>query len=128
MAVQITELCGKLNIALEPFWVSRDSAQIGFCDELRKRIDTSDYWLSDKYFPWLERRRGPFSDDYFTTDRSWRLRPFYAKFRCDQSRSGKMIQVERFRLWMVCPWEILSPTFRGRTKFNMIAVKFNFRK
>ena len=75
VATRIAELCRRFNIVLEPFWILRDSVKINFCDELSKQVETSDYWLSDKDFGWLERRRGPFSTDYFASDRSWRLEP-----------------------------------------------------
>ena len=41
-------------------------------------------------------------------------------------REGRMIQLERFKPVMICPREVHTNTFQGRTKFYMMAVEFNF--
>ena len=147
-------------------------------------MDVSDYWLSMEDFNWLERRFGPFEADYFASDRSWRMKPFYARFGCGESEGvdafavswrkgngyfhppvgmitrvirkaertgargilvapdwpgsaifmlirekvseGRMRIVQKWRPFLHCPWEIVSNTFRGRLKFDMIVVSFNF--
>ena len=47
---------------------------------MSKESDTSDYWICDEDFWWLERKFGPFYGDYFASDRSWQMKLFYAKF------------------------------------------------
>ena len=54
--------------------------QIEYCDRMSKDVDTSDYWLSSEDFRWIKKRRGPFSVDFFASDRSWRMKPFFARF------------------------------------------------
>ena len=147
-------------------------------------MDTSDYWLSRKDFNRLEKRYGPFEADYFASDRSWRMKPFYAKFGCGESegvdafgmswakgrgyfhppvgmiwkvirraersrargillvpdwpgsgfymlvkekiQEGKMVIEEKLRPMMLCPGEIVSNTFRGVLKFDLIVLSFEF--
>ena len=144
----------------------------------------SDYWLSMEDFDWLKNKYGPFEADYFASDRSWRMRPFYARFGCGESAGvdafgvswrkgkgyfhppvgmitrvirkaeksgargilvapdwpgstaymlirekvaeGKMRIEEQWRPFMHCPGEILTRTFRGVLKFEMLVVSFNF--
>ena len=40
---------------------------------------------------------------------------------------GKIILMEKWRPWLVCPQEIVSNTFRGLTKFYMRIYRFKFR-
>ena len=50
-------------------------------------MDCSDYWLVDGYFRELVQEFGPFSTDYFASGRSFRLRPYYARFAYGESQS-----------------------------------------
>ena len=49
-------------------------------------MDCSDYWLSDWCFRELVRYFGPFSVDYFASDRSFRMKPYFARFTCGESQ------------------------------------------
>ena len=71
IAVKIEEVCRKYRIRLETFWLSRDSQEIVMCDQWSKEVDTSDYWIERKEFCRIEERYGPFSADYFASNRSW---------------------------------------------------------
>merc|ERR1711873_348884 len=51
-----------------------------------KEVNTADYWIEIKDFRWIEGRYGPFSADYFASDRSWWKKPFFAKFGECESR------------------------------------------
>ena len=51
----------------------KKSLNFGFSEILRanfksKDVDTSDYWISDDDFVWLESEFGPFDADYFASD------------------------------------------------------------
>ena len=85
VAVKIERLCREHNICLETFWLSRESKEIEYCDSWSKEVDTSDYWLTMEEFERLERMYGPFSADYFAFDRSFRKKPFMAKFAAGES-------------------------------------------
>ena len=85
IAVRIKEACRFYQVKLEMFWLSRDSREIKMCDKWSKEVDTSDYWITDEDFRWIEKEFGPFSADYFASDRSWRKKPFYARFRVNES-------------------------------------------
>ena len=149
-------------------------------------MDTSDYFLSDEDFHWLESRHGPFSADLFALGRSFRKRSFFTKFHYGEAegvdafsvswgrgfgyfhspvgsisrvlqygekcrargllvvpdwlgssysmllerklREGRMKVVERFRLRLICPVDIVSDTFRGVLKFDFLIVCFNFNQ
>ena len=68
IAVRIEEVCLGLQVKLETFWLSRDSREIEMCDRWSKEVDTSDYWVSDGDFHWIEKEFGPFLADYFASD------------------------------------------------------------
>ena len=57
-------------------------------------MDTADYWITDEDFNWIEERYGPFSADYFALDRSWRKKPFFAKFGVCESRGLDAFSVD----------------------------------
>ena len=147
-------------------------------------MDTADYWIEMKDFRRIEERYGPFSADYFASDRSWRKKPFFAKFGVGESsgldafsvgwkngtgyfhppvglvwkvvrkaerertdgvlivpdwpgsvllavlesrvKEGKIILMEKWSPFLICPREIGSDTFRGKTKFKLCVYRFNF--
>ena len=86
VAERIEEICRKFRIRLECFWLSRESQEITLCDKWSKEIDTSEYWLQDEDFRRLEKKYGPFMADYFASDRSKRMKPYYSKFGVGDSR------------------------------------------
>ena len=45
-----------------------------------------DYWLSDRCFRELIWEFGPFCADYFASDRSFRMRPYYARFASGETQ------------------------------------------
>ena len=184
VAVKIEEICRKYQIRLETFWLSRDSKEIEFCDQWSKEVDTADYWIEMKDFRRIEERYGPFSADYFASDRSWRKKPFFAKFGVGESsgldafsvgwkygtgyfhppvglvwkvvrkaereradgiliapdwpgsvllavlesrvKEGKIVLMEKWTPFLICPREIGSDTFRGKTKFKLCVYRFTF--
>ena len=93
VAVRIERLCREFNIRLETFWISRDSKEIEFCDSWSKQVDKSDYWLDMEDFRRLERRYGPFAVDYFASYRSYRMRPFMARFAAGESMGADAFSV-----------------------------------
>ena len=80
IAIKIEETCRVYQIKLETFWLSRESKEIELCDKWSKEVDMSDYWISDEDFCRIEGKYGPFSADYFASDRLWRKKPFLARF------------------------------------------------
>ena len=93
VAKRIQEICSKWEIRLEMFWITRDSNQIKYCNQVSKEIDTSDYWLVLEEFCWLEKKFGLFVDDYFASSRSRRMFPFYARFGCSESMGVDVFSV-----------------------------------
>ena len=86
VAEKIEEICRKFQIRLECFWLSRESQEITLCDKWSKEVDTSEYWIDGKDFCRLEERYGPFVADYFASDRSWRMKPYFSRFGVGDSR------------------------------------------
>ena len=85
MALGIERVCREFEIKLETFWISRDSKQIEFCDAWSKEVDESDYCMSKSCFQDLWGKFGPFSADYFASDRTFRMKPFFARFASGES-------------------------------------------
>ena len=85
VALEIEKLCREFEIKLETFWISRDSKQIEFCDAWSKEVDESDYCMSKVCFRDLWDKFGPFSADYFASDRTYRMKPFFARFALGES-------------------------------------------
>ena len=44
----------------------------------------------------------------------------------EKMQEGKMVIEERLRPMMLCPGEIVSDTFRGVLKFDLIVLSFEF--
>ena len=59
VAIRIEETCRVYQIKLETFRLSRDSREIKLFDKWSKEVDTSDYWISDEDFCWIEGKFGP---------------------------------------------------------------------
>ena len=78
--MDIEKLSRRFEIKLETFWISRESREIQFCDAWSKEVDESDYWMSKSCFEDLRRKFGPFCADYFASDRSYWMKPFYVRF------------------------------------------------
>ena len=85
VAVKIEEFCRRFQVRLETFWLSRDSREIEFCDSWSKEVDTGDYWIEASDFRRIEQKYGPFSADFFASDRAWRMKPFFARFGVGES-------------------------------------------
>ena len=45
----------------------------------------------------------------------------------EKLEEGKMVIEEKFRPFMTCPREIVSNTFRGALKFDMVILSFDFK-
>ena len=140
--------------------------------------------MKRKDFGWIEQKYGPFSADFFASDRSWRMKPFFAKFGVGESsgldafgvswksgtgyfhppvgliwkvirkaererangvliapdwpgsvlmavvenrvKEGKLVLMEKWSPYLMCPREIGSDTFRGSLKFKLCIFRFNF--
>ena len=85
MALEIERVCREYEIRLETFWISRESKQIEFCDAWSKEVDESDYCMSKDCFRELWDKFGPFCADYFASDRTHRMKPFFARFASGES-------------------------------------------
>ena len=56
----------------------------------------------------------------------WPESSFYMLVK-EKLEEGKMVIEEKFRLIMTCPREIVSNTFRGALKFDMVILSFDFK-
>ena len=56
----------------------------------------------------------------------WPGSSFYMLIK-EKLREGKIVIEEKFSLMMTCPREIVSNTFRGALKFEMVILSFDFR-
>ena len=56
----------------------------------------------------------------------WPESSFYMLVK-EKLEEGKMVIEEKFRPIMTCPREIVSNTFRGALKFDMVILSFDFK-
>ena len=94
VAERIADLCREHQIKLECFWVSRDSLEITLCDRWSKEVDTSEYWIGDADFRRIESRYGPFTADYFASERSKRMPVYFSRFGSGDARGIDAFSVD----------------------------------
>ena len=80
VAKRINGLIRELNVDFEIAWLSRESEEIRFADRVSKDFDFGDYRISAVDFEGLVSAFGGFSADYFASDYSFRMRPFYSRY------------------------------------------------
>ena len=85
VAIRINELIQEGVIDFEIVWQSRDSEEIRFADHVSKDFDFGDYRLCDSDFQRLFVKYGGFSADYFASDYSFRMQPFYSRYLSEKS-------------------------------------------
>ena len=85
VAVRINELIQKFEVEFEIVWQSRETEEIRFADRISKDFDFGDYRVSGKDFRELAGRFGGFFADYFASDYSYRMRPFYSRYLSEKS-------------------------------------------
>ena len=74
-----------LNIKLEVQWVSRESGEIEWADAISRDADFWDYRLSAGSFAFISDRVGPFDTDYFASEWSYQLKPFFSLYWSENS-------------------------------------------
>ena len=85
VAIRINELVMESELDFEMVWRSRETEEIRFADRISKDYDFSDYRISMSDFRELERRFGGFSADYFASDYSYRMKPFFSRYESAES-------------------------------------------
>ena len=80
VAKRINGLIREFDVAFEIVWLSRDTEEIRFADRISKDFDFGDYRISSEDFEALVDFFGSFSADYFASDYSYRMRPFYSRY------------------------------------------------
>ena len=80
VAKRINALIRELDVNFEIAWLSRESVEIRFADRISKDFDFGDYRLSAEDFDGLVNFFGGFSADYFASDYSFRMRPFFSRY------------------------------------------------
>ena len=85
VACRINELVQELRIDFEIVWQSRETEEIRFADKVSKDFDFGDYRISDRDFQQLVNKYGGFSADYFASDFSFQMQPFYSRYLSGKS-------------------------------------------
>ena len=80
VAKRINDLIRQLNVNFKIVWLSRESEEIRFANRISEDFDFGDYRLSSVDFEKLVYGFGGFSADYFTSDYSYRMRPFFSRY------------------------------------------------
>ena len=94
VAKRIQMLVKKHEIKLEPYWLSRESEQIVFCDALSKDFDTADYAIDMDSFRRLDKYFGGFTVDLFASSFSYRMKPFVSKIACSEAAEVDAFSVD----------------------------------
>ena len=85
VAKRINDLIRQCNVDFEIVWQSRESKEIRFADRISKDFDFGDYMISDGDFEWLVYEFGGCCTDYFASDFSYRMRPFFSRYILEKS-------------------------------------------
>ena len=85
VAIKINELIQELKIDFEIVWQSRETEEIRFADKVSKDFDFGDYRISGRDFQRLVIKYGGFRADYFASDYSFRMEPFYSRYLSEKS-------------------------------------------
>ena len=88
VAVNINNLIRYFDLEFEIVWQRRNTEEIRFADRVSKDFDFSDYRISKQDFLRLQSEYGNFSCDYFASDYSYRMLPFYSRFRSGKSKGS----------------------------------------
>ena len=78
VAKRIDGLLREFDVDFEIVWLSRSSEVIRFADKISKDFDFGDYRISAADFNALVDHFGSFSADYFASEYSYRMMPFYS--------------------------------------------------
>ena len=85
VAVRINKLIQEFGLKFEIVWQSRETEEIRFADKISKDFDFGDYKISGEDFRELVCKFGGFSADYFASDYSYRMVPFYSRYLSKKS-------------------------------------------
>ena len=93
VAVRINSLIQRLEIDFEVVWQKRETEEIRFADSLSKDFDFVDYKISMSDFERLSKKYGLFTADYFVSDYSFRMKPFYARYLSGECQASDAFSV-----------------------------------
>jgi hypothetical protein len=88
VALRIDDLIKRFRLQFEIVWQRRETEEIRFADRISKDFDFGDYRISMQDFHQLEERFGGFSADYFASDYSFRMQPFFSRYLSDRSEGS----------------------------------------
>jgi hypothetical protein len=78
LALQVLELALKLNLDLNPIWVSRVNPRLQKADALTKQVNSDDWSVHPEAFGTLQRWFGKFSVDLFASPENFKVAKFYS--------------------------------------------------
>jgi hypothetical protein len=77
LALQVLELALKLNLDLNPIWVSRVDPRLQKADAMTKQVNTDDWSVHPEAFDTLQQWFGKFSVDLFASSRNFKVAKYY---------------------------------------------------
>jgi hypothetical protein len=78
LALQVLELALKLNLDLNPIWVSRTDPRLQKADAMTKQVNTDDWSIHPEAFCTLQSWFGKFSVDLFASSDNFKVAKFYS--------------------------------------------------
>jgi hypothetical protein len=77
LALQVLELALKLNLDLNPIWVSRVDPRLQKADPMTKQVNSDDWLVHPEALGTLQRLFGKFSVDLFASPENFKVSKFY---------------------------------------------------
>jgi hypothetical protein len=78
LALQVLELALKLNLDLNPNWVSRTDPRLQKADAMTKQVNTDDWSIHPEAFGMLQQWFGKFSVDLSASSENFKVARFYS--------------------------------------------------
>jgi hypothetical protein len=78
LALQVVELALKLNLHLNPIWVSRTDPRLQKAEAMTKQVNTDDWSIHPETFGTLQQWFGKFSVDLFASSENFKVARFYS--------------------------------------------------
>jgi hypothetical protein len=78
LALQVLELALKLNLDLNPIWVSRTDPRLQKANAMTKQVNTDDWSIHPEAFGTLQQWFGKFSVDLFASSENFKVARFYS--------------------------------------------------
>eukprot|EP00057_Strongylocentrotus_purpuratus_P017653 XP_011672127.1 PREDICTED: uncharacterized protein LOC105442056 isoform X3 [Strongylocentrotus purpuratus] len=89
-AISIHNKCESSNITVDPVWIRRETNCKA--DNLSRRGDSDDWFITDEIFGYLDSKWGPYDIDRFANEYNAKCTKFNSRWWCSQTKSRSVWQ------------------------------------